>query len=470
MGGRDHAVVIGASMSGLVAARVLADHFDRVTVVERDRLPSEPVVRSGVPQARHVHVLLLTGARLLERMFPGLDDQLAAAGCPRLDWTSDVWLYNFGAWKPRTPSGLTTHGSSRELLEWTIRGRVAANARVRFLEQVEVSGVVADSTRRRAVGVRLRSRDGSRTAKQADGPSEDRVLEADFVINASGRDAHTTRWLEDLGVAGPPEIHVNSHLGYATRYYRPPDGHEAEWKALVIAATPPASRGGVLMPVDGGRWIVTLAGSAGDYPPTDEEGFAAFVQSLPSPLLADVLKRAMPISSIVGYRRTENVLHDYSKVPRFLEGFVSIGDAVCAFNPVYGQGMTVATQTAIMLGATLREDLDRPAMGRTGLARRYHRRLAKLIGDPWLLATGEDLRYRDTTGADPTFAMRIVRPYLDRVMIVARDDPDAYRTVVEVIHLLRRPRALFRPRIFAMVLRRMLRLDDFPTRRPRRSR
>src|SRR6266508_3836452 len=158
MARREDAIVIGASMAGLVAARVLADHFERVTVVERDRLPSEPVLRAGVPQARHVHVLLLSGARLLERLFPGLDDQLAAAGCPRLDWTSDVWLYNFGAWKPPVPSGLTTHACSRELLEWTVRGRLATDDRVRFLEQMEVTGLIADPDRRRATGVRLRSR------------------------------------------------------------------------------------------------------------------------------------------------------------------------------------------------------------------------------------------------------------------------------------------------------------------------
>lgn len=466
----DHAVVIGASMAGLVAARVLADHFDRVTVVERDRLPSEPVVRAGVPQARHVHVLLLNGARLLEGLFPGLDDRLHAAGCPQLDWTSDVWLYNWGSWKPRVPSGLTSHAVSRELLEWTIRERVADNDRVRFLEQTEVTGLVSDPERRRAVGVRLRSRAGSQTAEIPGGSAQDEELEADLIVNASGRDAHTARWLEDLGYPVPPETHVNSHLGYATRYYRPPDGHEAAWKAVVIAATPPASRGAVLMPVDGGRWIVTLAGSAGDFPPTDEEGFAAFTRSLPTPLLADVLELATPTSSIVGYRRTENILRDFAKVPRFLEGFVSIGDAVCAFNPVYGQGMTVAAQSATVLGTTLREHRDRHGADSSGLAMEYHRRLARVLGDPWLLATGEDLRYPSTTGAEPTIAMRIVRPYLDRVLLGARDDPAAYKTVVEVIHLLRPPLALFRPGILAMVLRRMLRFGGSPKRRPRQSR
>jgi flavin-dependent dehydrogenase len=449
-----HAIVVGASMAGLVAARALVDHFDRVTVVERDRLPDGPEVRSGVPQARHVHVLLLRGAERLESLFPGLDTQLDAAEAPLLDWTTDVWLFNYGAWKPHVRSGLTTHACSRALLEWTVRQRVAANANVEFLEQAEVTGLVADPSGRRVAGVRLRSRGRPASEDEAE---IDHVLSGDLIVNAAGRDARTAQWLEALGYPAPRETHVNSHLGYATRFYRPPEGHVADWKALVVVATPPDPRGAVLMPIEGGRWIVTLAGSRGDYPPTDEAGFEAFLRSLPTPLLADTIARASPISGIVGYRRTENILRHYTRLPRSLEGFVSIGDAVCALNPVYGQGMTVAADAASTLDACLRDQLRRPGADLTGLARRYHRRLAKVISDPWLLATGEDLRYPETTGAEPSLAMRIVRPYLDRVFIASREDAGAYRTVVEVVHLMKPPRSLFRPGIVWRVLTSLIR-------------
>ena len=451
MSRQGHAIVIGASLAGLVAARTLVDHFDRVTVVERDSLPDGPEVRAGVPQARHVHVLLLRGAALLEERFPGLDAELAAAGAPAIDWTADMWFFNFGAWKPHVPSGLTTHACSRALLEWTVRGRVAAHPNLQFLDQTEVTGLVADPSGRRITGLRLRSR-GRRG--EGDGQT-DRTLDADLVVNAAGRDGRTAQWLEALGYPVPRETHVNSHLGYATRVYRPPDGFGARWKSLVVAATPPESRGAVLMPVEDGLWIVTLAGSRGDYPPTDEAGFQAFLRSLPTPLIAEAIEQASPISGIVGYRRTENILRHFPKLPRFLEGFVSIGDAVCAFNPVYGQGMTVATHAATVLDECLRDQLGGSTSDLTGLARRYHRRLAKVISDPWLLATGEDLRYPETTGADPSLAMRIVRPYLDRVLIASRDDPAAYRTVIEVIHLLKPPRSLFRPGILWRVLAKL---------------
>jgi flavin-dependent dehydrogenase len=453
---QDHAVVVGASMAGLVTARALVNHFERVTIVERDVLPGGPVIRAGVPQARHVHVLLLRGAGLLEELFPGLDAELAAAGAPLIDWTTDARLFNFGSWKQHFPSGLTTHQASRELLEWTIRGRILAYPGVRFQDQTDVTGLVIDE-RGRATGVRVRPRGRPTDHDAANGTDEDEILAADLVVSAAGREGRGSQWLAALGYPEPPVTRVNSHLGYATRSYRPPNGFSAEWKALIVAATPPASRGAVLMPLEGGRWIVTLAGSAGDYPPTDEPGFLAFLRSLPTPMLADALEGATPTSGIVGYRRTENMLHDYAKLDRYVEGFVSLGDAVCALNPVYGQGMTVSALAATLLDRCLREQAERTEGDMTGLARRFHRRLAKVIADPWLLATGEDLRYPETTGAEPTLAMRITRPYLDQVMMLSRDDRAAYRTVVEVLHLLKSPRSLFRPGILARVIPRLVR-------------
>src|SRR6266404_1273734 len=282
-------------MAGLVAARALVNHFERVTIVERDVLPDGAVIRAGVPQARHVHVLLLRGAGLLEELFPGLDAELASAGAPLIDWTTDARLFNFGAWKQHFPSGLTTHQASRELLEWTIRGRIAAHLGIRFVDQTDVTGLVIDE-RGRATGVHVRPRGRPTGPDAAHGAGdEDEILAADLVVCAAGREGRGSQWLAALGYPEPRVTRVNSHLGYATRSYRPPEGFSADWKALIVAATPPASRGAVLMP---------LAGSNGDYPPTDEPGFLAFLRSLPTTMLADALEGATPTSGIVGYRRT----------------------------------------------------------------------------------------------------------------------------------------------------------------------
>ena len=441
--GKQHAIVIGASVSGLLAASQLAGHFERVTIVERDQLPDEPVFRKGVPQARHIHVLLARGRMLLERFFPGFDADLTAAGAVSFDWAADCRWFNFGGWKPRFSSELIARQCSRETLEWLIRRRVRANRNIAWLAAHDATGLLADPSRTHVTGIRLLARPGS-----GNSPSEESdELEADFVVNASGRDSRAGQWLSALGYPAPEESRVNSFLGYATCCYRQPDDWRADWKALVLSATPPqSSRGGVLAPLEGGRWLVTLAGAARDFPPTDEQGFVDFARSLPTPILYEAIQSATPITPIVAYRRTENLRRHYDRLPRYLDGFVSVGDAVCAFNPVYGQGMTVAALSAEALDQCLREQRHRnPDGDLTGLSKRFHERLGQIVSLPWLLATGEDFRYATTEGGHPVLATRLLRPYLDRMLLSANHNPVAHHAFLQVIHLTRSPAALFQP-------------------------
>jgi flavin-dependent dehydrogenase len=445
-----HAVVIGASVAGLLAARELAEHFEQVSIIERDLLPDEAAFRKGVPQARHIHVLLARGKQLLEQFFPGFDRDLQAAGAIAFDWAADCRWYNFGGWKPRFESELVARHCSRETLEWLIRRRVADLANIHWRQAQEVTGLVTDPNRTRATGVRLRAR-----ASAGDEASRDvEELEADLVVNASGRDSHAGQWLSALGYPAPEESRVNSFLGYATRCYQPPNAWQADWKALVLSATPPhSSRGGVLVPLEGGRWLVTLAGGAGDYPPTDEPGFVAFARSLPTPILFEALQGATPLTPIIGYRRTENLRRHYETLPRYLDGFLAMGDAVCAFNPVYGQGMTVAALSAQALGECLREQRRRgPSGDLIGLARRFQQRLGRIVSLPWLLATGEDFRYATTEGGRPALATRLLRPYLDRLLLSANHNPAAHHAFLQVIHLTHSPAALFRPGVVGPML------------------
>jgi 2-polyprenyl-6-methoxyphenol hydroxylase-like FAD-dependent oxidoreductase len=456
-GGR-HAVVIGASIAGLLAGGVLAKHFDRVTMIERDRLPDGPQFRKGVPQGRHIHVLLASGARLIEDFFPGLSDELAAAGATRLDWAADWRWFNFGGWKPRFASELKSLMGSRELLEWGIRRRVAAYSNLRWLSECDVTGLVSDAGRQRVTGVRIRPR--------APGPAgqAESELRAELVVNASGRDSRAAEWLRTLNYPVPRETRTNSFLGYASRCYQRPPDWQASWQALIVSATPPqSSRGAVIVPLEGERWLVTLAGAARDYPPTDEAGFLDFARSLPTQLLYESIQDAHPLTDIAGYRRTENLRRHYEALPRFLEGFVSIGDAVCAFNPVYGQGMTVAALGAQALDQCLRDQAKyHPNTGLAGLAEHFHKRLGRIVALPWLLATGEDHRYPTTEGGRALLATRLLRPYMDRVLLSANENPEAHRAFLEVIHLVRPPSALFAPNVLVPVLRQAL--------RPRRTR
>src|SRR5438105_1564624 len=162
-----HAVVLGAGMAGLVAARVLADYFDRVTIVERDRLPPEPVPRVGIPQGRHIHVLLRSGRSILNRLFPGLEEALGQAGAPMVDGANDLaWLTPAG-WAVRYPSTFVGRVATRPLLEWAVRQRLERHPRVSVVAEQTAVGILASDDRRGVLGVRLRpsEREGSDPAE-----------------------------------------------------------------------------------------------------------------------------------------------------------------------------------------------------------------------------------------------------------------------------------------------------------------
>jgi 2-polyprenyl-6-methoxyphenol hydroxylase-like FAD-dependent oxidoreductase len=446
----DHSVVIGAGMAGLVAARVLADHFARVTVIERDRLPARPTARAGVPQSHHIHILLAQGMALLDRLFPGLEGELLAAGAVTIDFPGDaLWLSPAG-WSQRFRPGLRLVSCSRPLLEWTVRRRLAASSTVEFLEGHEVTSLTANHRQTAVTGVRLRARPHSPAATAAE-----LTLPAALVIDASGRSSRTPEWLRTLGYPAPTETTINPFLGYATRAYARPKGAMADWRLLYVQAKPPATgRMGLLLPVEGDRWMVGLAGAGGDYPPTDEAGFLQFAASLRSRIIHDAIHQARPLSPIHGYRQTDNRWRHYEQLPRWPERLIVFGDAACTFNPIYGQGLTVAA----LAGVTLQQCLQahhhtQPADELAGLARRAHRALAHTTATVWLLATGEDLRYPTTEGARPSLLTRLMHRYLNRLGPVATGNRTVNAAFLEVANLVRPPTALFRPSVLLPTLR-----------------
>ena len=308
---RRHAVVVGGSMAGMLAARVLSDHFDDVTLLERDRFPETPTARKGLPQGRHAHALLERGREVLERFFPGLTGELVRAGAELLDATQDfAWMSPYG-WYVRCPSDLLQISSSRDLIDRVVRGRVAALPNVRIRQGVDVAGLIRGPGRGAGVaGVRLRARPAG---LEADRGGEE--LAADLVVVADGRNSRLPDWLTALGYEAPQETVVNSFQGYASRFYRPAAGFQADWRSLYIQQAPPADpRGGVVFAVEGGRWLVSLVGGDGDYPPTDEAGFLAFARSLRSPALYEAIVGAEPLTPIVGQRATENRLRHYDRL------------------------------------------------------------------------------------------------------------------------------------------------------------
>jgi flavin-dependent dehydrogenase len=427
----------------MLAARVLSDHFDDVILLERHELPGSATARQGVPQARHAHALLERGRGVMERLLPGLTEELVGAGAELMDATQDVATMCPYGWYVRCPGGPTLLGASRDLIDHRVRSRVAAIPNVRIRQRVDVDGLIRDPGDRSGVaGVRL----WARPAGQGVGRTREE-LGADLVVVADGRNSRLPDWLVALGYDPPLETVVNSFQGYASRRYRPAAGFESDWKALYIQQAPPDdSRGGLIAPVEGGLWLVSLVGGGGDYPPIDDAGFLDFARSLRSPALYEAIAEAEPLTPIAGQRATENRLRHYDRLGRFPRGVVVVGDAACAFNPFYGQGMTTAA-----IGA---EVLDRWLLGTSshhgpGRGREFQRSLARATAAAWQLSTGADYGFPSTEGTPQGRFARLAGRYLAWVVQAATRRPWVMRRLAGVFHLLHPPATLFGPGVLA---------------------
>jgi 2-polyprenyl-6-methoxyphenol hydroxylase-like FAD-dependent oxidoreductase len=452
-----HAIVIGGSMAGLLAARVLSDHFDQVTILDRDRFPEGPEVRKGVPQAHHIHVLLVRGRQILEQLFPGLDAELIAGGVKPLEWGYDSISLTAAGWIPRFHSGLHSYTVSRAFLEWAVHQRVAANNRVHIMDSGEAVGLLTDSARASVTGVQVRFRRGG--SEEGEG---EQSLRGDLVVDASGRTSRTPEWLKALGYDAPPETVVNSFVGYATRLFERPANFGGDWKLMFIFAQPPRlARGGIIAEIETGEWIVSLGGAARDYPPTEETAFMEFCRTLATPEFYEAIKDARPTSPIYGFQRTANQLRHYERLTRWPENFVVTGDAVCAFNPIYGQGMTVAGLDALLLDACLREQRQ-AGNGTRGMGLVFQKRLAKSNDGPWLLATGEDFRYPTTEGGKPDVTTRLTHRYMDRIIDLLPENDELCRIFFNVTNLTQPATVLFQPYVLKEVARNLFRRASTP--------
>jgi 2-polyprenyl-6-methoxyphenol hydroxylase-like FAD-dependent oxidoreductase len=430
----DHAVVLGGSMAGLLAARVLSERYAQVTVVERDPLPAAGGHRRGVPQSRHVHGLLPRGRALLEELFSGLTAELVAAGALTGDSLGCVrWLLS-GHRLAQTASGSDGLFVSRPLLEGRVRARVRGIPAVTIRDGCAAVGLVASPGQRQVTGVQL--------LRAAAGTA--RTLAADLVVDATGRGSRMPAWLAELGFPQPRRDKVTVGVRYASRMFRLREGALGHDRLIITGGTAARPRGGALTAIEGGRHHVSVAGMLGDTPPTDLPGFLRFAQALPFPDIHDAIIGAEPLDdgAVFGYPASVRVR--YERLHRFPAGLLVIGDAVCALNPIYGQGMTVAAMQAMALRRML-------ATGAAPAARRYFRHIAKVITVPWDIAVGGDLASPAVAGRR-TAKIRLVNAYLPRLHAAAADDPALARAFVRVSGLIDRPESLLRPDRLALVL------------------
>ncbi|OWY65695.1 2-polyprenyl-6-methoxyphenol hydroxylase-like oxidoreductase [cyanobacterium TDX16] len=449
IGNGNHALVIGSGIAGLLAARVLLNHFQQITVIERDSLPEQPQPRPGVPQSAQSHGLLVRGQRILEQLFPGLNAQLIAAGAISVDWSADVLYLSSMGTAPRYASNLIAAECSRNLLEWAIRRRLTGCCnRLQFLEATQVKKLLTDESQSRIIGVQLRDRDNSQLGE----------LTADLIVDASGRNSALPKWLEELGYSTPSETVIDAFFGYTTRWYERPADLQADWKILVVLPKPPhESRCGVLSPIEGDRWLLSLYGFGRDYPPTDEIGFLEFARTLHSPILYEAVKDAKPLSPVYSYRRTENRLRHYEQLSQFPEGIVALGDAVFAFNPYYGQGMTAAALSALVLDRCLHQRWKKSQNAPIGFGQHFQHQLVRRLKTPWLSATSSDRVWLTSEASidkarKPNKIDQLLRQYVEQVMLLSMECPEVHRTTIEMYHMVKPSIALFQPNIAAKVL------------------
>ncbi|QNI09664.1 2-polyprenyl-6-methoxyphenol hydroxylase-like oxidoreductase [Mycobacterium kubicae] len=430
-----HAVVLGASMAGLLAARSLADFYDTVTVVERDRLPGvldDATARRGVPQGRHLHGLLARGAQVIEELFPGILDELVHDGAHYFDGRDLSQLYyNVGGHLMVRTGGAASFNAylaTRPFLEAHVRERVRGIPSVTLLDEHDVVALTATPDRHRITGTRIVNR---RTGDEA-------VLVADLVVDATGRAARTPCWLEDLGYGRPVEDQVVVHLTYTTQLLRmaPDSLHEL---GVLVGIVPGRPHGLGLMHCENDTWIFTVMGIAGHEPPADLPAMCEFVADYaPAHMLAAV-RAAEPLGKPARHRQPCSQWRRYDKMRRFPAGLLVVGDAICSFNPVYGQGMTVA---ALEMSA-LRDCLSR---GTRDLAKRFFRAAAVPIHQAWSLSASPDLSLPEIDGAAP-FLTRLLNAYVDRVLTAAEYDPVALEQFTRVTSLLDPAGRLLRPAI-----------------------
>jgi 2-polyprenyl-6-methoxyphenol hydroxylase-like FAD-dependent oxidoreductase len=444
------AVVIGAGIGGLLAARALADYAESVTIVDRDVPPDAAVPRKGVPQGRHVHGLLAGGLDALRFFFPTILDDLTAEGAPVVDTAQDV-LWFAGAWRLRCRSGVIGSLQTRPFLELYIRRRVAKLPNVLEMRGVAVSGIEMDAAHSCLTGVRVEETAG------------DRTLPADLVVDCSGRGSRTPAWLEAAGLETPPEETVTVNVGYSTRFFRV--AKRPDWHAVLILARPPkGTRLGACFFVENGELQVTLGGEFRDYPPDDEAGFLKFAETLESPELFRTIRDATPVTAIATYRFPAHAWNHYERLKRLPSNLLVLGDALCSFNPIYGQGMTVAAQEAQALHRCLAE-LNGYLNRSRKLQRRYFHRASSIVKAAWAMATGADMAFPQAEGRR-SWAQGMVLKYIEQVIALSCYDEKVVRTWSQVSHMQRPLAALFAPPVAARVMRRMIAGDPTAIGRP----
>jgi 2-polyprenyl-6-methoxyphenol hydroxylase-like FAD-dependent oxidoreductase len=433
---RTQAIVMGGSLGGLMTARVLSNHFKNVQIIEKDVVNRQPESRKGQPQTRHLHGLLPVGFQIMQQYFPDLKQALSDSGAIVNDFAQNMVWNTYGGYRKPVFMDMDAVTMSRPLLEHLIRERVLALPNVKLWDNTAVKNLKTTDDKQRITGIVVSKKD------------EIKTLNADLVIDVTGRNSNSSHWLKELGYEAPTVSEVKVNVGYATRLYKRDPNHplSKSWM-LHTPKAPEQQRFGGMFPIEGDRWVITTGGWHGDAAPMDEAGFEDYVKALPMPEFYDIISKSEPLSDVMPYKFISSLRRHYENLKRFPQGYLVLGDAVSSFNPTYGQGMSSASMQAVELDKILSNNISD-----SDLAKTFFKAAAKVVEIPWSLAVGEDFRYPQTEGPKPP-AIAFINKYVGRVHRASLKDEVVCKAFLKVMSLLEPPTSLFHPRILWRVMR-----------------
>jgi 2-polyprenyl-6-methoxyphenol hydroxylase-like FAD-dependent oxidoreductase len=429
---QNRAVIVGAGMAGLMAAAALADTFDEVLIIEKDRLPDSPKVRKGVPQGAHVHTFLGYAVQAMEALLPGIMEELYSAGAVRIRRNQDIWFHDPGGPTPIRDVGIVTPSVTRPLLEHVTRQRVVALPNIRIQDKTRLQDFVTNG-KNRINGVTI----------EHGGMSQH--IPANFVAECSGRASRLPRWLPAHGYGEVPAQCLKISMAYTSGLFRPPPELAEERWACLMLAKPPGLRAAYLTPVDGGFWLATMYGRGGDMAPRETQGFVEWAKGLAHPIIHEKLVQAKSVSDFKTYKIPMGIWNRYDQMRAFPHGLIPMGEALTCFNPMYGQGISLAAGQALSLRTALASGLD------DHLATRYFEGCSELNSTGWSVMETLDFAYATTLGERPADIEERWR-ISAAIRQLSERDQEVHKLRVRVTHLLDSPNVLTRPDIIERAL------------------
>jgi 2-polyprenyl-6-methoxyphenol hydroxylase-like FAD-dependent oxidoreductase len=414
-------------MAGLLAAAALADVVGEVTIIEKDTLPETSKVRKGVPQGAHVHTLLGYGVEAMEKLLPGLMADVYAAGAMKIRRNHDIWFHDAVGPTPIRDVGILTPSVTRPLLEHVTRQRVQALPNVHLRDATKMLELEVD-------------RQGRIVGLHVEVAATPELISADLVVECSGRASNLATWLPAHGYGEVPAQRLKILMGYTSGFFRLPPDLAENSKACLMLAVPPGSRAAYLTPVDGGLWLATMYGRGRDTAPRDADGFIAWAKGLPHPVIHEILVQAEPVSDFKTYKIPFGVWYRYDQMPGFPDGLLPMGEALASFNPMYGQGMSLAAGQALSLRAAVSIGLD------SDLTARYFDGCNTLNGVGWSVMETRDFAHESTSGERPYDLEDRWRTAM-AIRGLAEVDPEVHALSVRVTHRLEPPSVMARPDI-----------------------